>query len=537
MQLKIHTTEQPESDITTFILSCNRLQLLDKTINSYMQTKDLPTRIVILDDSAVDGVFEQLVTKYGSFTDIVCFPENRGLFWAKDFMTSFCFTEYIFYVEDDWMFLKSGYLSKSKEILQKYRDIGSIDISWRTFEEEGLDTHEQQLIDNCFYYKKPWRISKNHLHWFIWQGSPNLKRREDLLLLGRVEKYYTEWNVDRKFYSLGFKGVYLNDRYVVHTGDKYSVMVNKRPNEHATPETLFPEELKKDRIFPTFDYYSLDHHILKDKTHDFVSKIKKDRVLITSLIDINRESVDGRNFVNHYINGLNKILTTDEALVVFCDESLFDHIYRVRGSKPTLLLERNKTHLDEYRYINVIKNICNSESWVNQAEWMKTSIIRNPYYIALTLYKMEMLMLCSSSNVFNADNFYWIDCGICNSYGISQDICQFDFSRIPKDKFFITSYPYWINKEIHGYSIDAYKKLCNKIPDRVLRASLFGGNKESIQNMYNHFDYYIRYSSQFNYIGTEEAIFTAINLNHPDFFNEFRMVNGDMKNYFNTMLD
>jgi len=175
-KLQIHTIEQPESDITAFVLSCNRLDLLDQTVQSFLQTRDVITRVVILDDSGVEGVFETLVERYGHLADVVCFPENRGLWWAKDFMVSFCFTKYIFYVEDDWLFLQTGYLEKSRAILEEHRTIGSIDLSWRTFEEEGFDAYDPELIDGAFFYKKPWQITPGHLHWFCWQGSPNLNR-------------------------------------------------------------------------------------------------------------------------------------------------------------------------------------------------------------------------------------------------------------------------------------------------------------------------------------------------------------------------
>ena len=75
--VKFHTVEQPDCDITTFVLSCNRLDVLSKTLESYNKYADEPTRFVIVDDSGVDGVFEKLVEQYGEFSDVICFPENK----------------------------------------------------------------------------------------------------------------------------------------------------------------------------------------------------------------------------------------------------------------------------------------------------------------------------------------------------------------------------------------------------------------------------------------------------------------------------
>jgi glycosyltransferase involved in cell wall biosynthesis len=536
-RLKVHTIDQSESDTTAFVLSCNRLHLLDRTIKSFLETRDYVTKIVIVDDSAKEGVFETLVEKYGTIADVVCFPENRGLWWAKDFMATFCNTPYIFYVEDDWLFLKPGYLSKSKKILETYRDIGSIDISWRTFEEEGLDTRETTLVDDMFFYKKPWRITANHLHWCIWQGSPNLKRREDLILLGRVEKYYTEWNIDRKFYALGFKGVYLNDRYVVHTGDGDSVMVNKRPNEAATPESLFPQELRKTRFFPEFDYYGVDNKLFTERGTSEVSYVSRDRVLVTCFRDINRSAVDGRSFSDHYIKGIEKIAEINEPLVVFCDVAFHNHILTIRGSKPTLVLPIHKDALLGMRNFNRIKEICEKPEWFNQSPWMAKSIIRNPEYLALTHNKMELLAFSAKCNFFRGKKFYWIDSGISSSYYIENSLNDYDFTKIYPNNFFITSYPYNIEiaREIHGYSIDGYLKMCGKLPDRVYRACIFGGDKETIERANIAFNAVLDESVAQGFIGTEEALFTVMALRDDALFSEYAMPNGDIKNYLNTI--
>lgn len=263
MKTLIHTVNQPDSDITTFILSCNRLEILQKTLISFCKTKNYITKMVIVDDSAKEGIFDFLVETYGEFCDIICFPKNRGFLWAMDFMVSYCDTPYIFYLEDDWKFIKDGYMTLSKNILEKYREIGTIDISMRTFEDEGFDSYNKQLIDNSFYYKKPWRISEKHFYWCGWCGSPNLKRRDDWQLLGRVEKWHAEWNIDRRFTALGFTSIYLKDKYVEHLGDECSVLAlpGRRMPDNFTPEDYYPQELKKNRKWPIFDYHFLEHDL------------------------------------------------------------------------------------------------------------------------------------------------------------------------------------------------------------------------------------------------------------------------------------
>lgn len=248
----IHTTEQPDSDVTAFFLSCDRLNLLSQTMQSFLDTVNEKTKMVIMDDSGNKDVFEKLKEQYGESCDIVCFPENRSQWYCLDFMPSYCYTRYIMYIEDDWKFLKSGYMQLSKTILESNREIGIIDISDRRFEEYGSLGESTEL----FIWKKPWRLSPQHLYWIGWCGSPNLKRREDLIYLGRIEKDYAEWQIDRKFYLMGLKSVYLKDRYCTHIGDDDSKMNGKRPNDQLTPEMQYP--LKHKSKIQAIDWYFME---------------------------------------------------------------------------------------------------------------------------------------------------------------------------------------------------------------------------------------------------------------------------------------
>lgn len=515
-RVKVHTIDQPDSDITTFVLSCNRLDLLDKTLQSFLNTRDQITKMVIVDDSAEPGIFETLVEKYGHISDVICFPTNRMQWWAMDFMVSYCDTPYIFYLEDDWELLKTGYLSLSKQILEKYRDIGTVDISWRTFEWEGHDTYDKTLIDNIFYYKKFWRITDYHYHWYGWCGSPNLRRREDLILLGRVEKYYQEIWIDRKFYALGFKAVYVNDKFVEHLGDNRSRAAAFRHNEHLTPEDKYPPELLPNRVYPKLDYLQWDRHWRHP--HDIT--------LVTALVDLGRKD---RNFSEHYLEGLNEILSTRHNLVVYCEPQYFSRIRKLRNDAITLI-PYTCSEFDTLPTFNRIQEIIGNEKWINQAEWLKSSVISSSHYIPLTLEKQRLLQ--QATNLTNSSYFYWIDSGLCKSYNVDQPLNNFYFTKIPKSHFFMTAFPYYTDSEIHGMNIDKITDLCGSRPNYVCRATLFGGTKQQIDEMTGMFYDQVEECLEAGVIGAEEAIYTMLTLKDPDKFYIHHMPSGDVyRNY------
>lgn len=527
-KVKFHTIDQPDSDTTTFVLSCNRLDVLDKTLTSFFKTRDYQTKMVIVDDSAVEGVFEKLVEKYGDQCDVICFPRNRTQWWAMDFMVSYCDTEYIFYLEDDWEFLKSGYLNDSKRILKKHRNIGVIDISWRTFEWQGIDSYDKALVtfraddgaDVSYYNKKPWTITDYHLAWYGWVGSPNLKRRDDLIWLGRVEKWHNEWNIDRKFLAMGYKAVFLNGKYVEHLGDNCSAIAGRRPDDSKTPYDYIPQELKHDRIFPQLNYRWLD----KDYRHPY------DITVVSMMIDLSRGD---RTFEEHYLEGVKKLLNTRHRFVLYCDPKYFSLMKQIRGAGELTLIPFTIADIEKCEFFDGIQDIITKYKWLHQSDWMQDSVIGSRYYIAMTLLKQRML----DNATRNSDSgyFYWLDSGICNSYHITGDLDQFYFTRIPNDRFFLTSYPYHTNAEIHGYDMNVMIERCTRNPYYVCRATLFGGTKQQIQQMTNLFYSEVNWAIQHKCMGTEEAIYTILSVMYPDLFHRYEMPNGDIKHFLNTL--
>jgi hypothetical protein len=525
----IHTIDQPDSDTTTFILSCDRLEVLDKTINSFINTQDYITKMVLLDDSGKPELFPILVDRYGSFCDIICFYKNRSQWFAMDFMVSYCDTDYIFYLEDDWELTQPGYLNKSKTILEKYREVGVVDISQRTFEWQGIDSYERQLIDGEFFWKKPWKITDRHLAWHAWVGSPNLRRRDDLIMLGRVEKWHNEWNIDRKFTALGFKGVFLNGEYTKHLGDDCSKMADKRPNDATVPYDYYPQEILANRKAPFIDYRAMDT--------DY--EYPADVTLVTMALDISR---DDRNFEEHYIKGLDKLLEVRNPLVVYAPIEYHDYIIRRRkelnvatSNNRIEVRNINLSTLENQYYFGRISEIISTDKWKNQSDWMEGSVICSNYYIPLTLIKNQLLEEVAKQNPMGSERFYWIDSGMFNSFIITEPIGTFDFLKLPKDKFFLTSFPYNTCTEIHGYDINVMTQLIGRKPDYVCRATLFGGSPEQIIQFNQLYYEYITQSLDQGAIGTEESIFTIVEMKHPELINRFAMQNGDIKNYLNMI--
>lgn len=514
----VHSTEQPDSDITAFILSCNRLDILDITMSSFLLTKEYNVKTVIVDDSAEEGVFEQLVSKYGEFSDVICFPKNRSQWWAMDFMVSYCDTQYIFYIEDDWQFLHKGYLAKSKSILEKYRNIGNIDISWRTFENENFDTYDTKLIDEMFFYKKLWRISEQHYHWYGWTGSPNLKRRDDLLLLGRVEKWHNEWNIDRRFLSLGLKSVFLYGQHVCHIGDHCSKMNDRRPTDSTTPEDYYPVELQEDRVWPKLDYYQWEY--IKEAAPAIIGD-KETVSLVTCLLDLESSSTN-------QMVAVTPILQSNHPIVIFTEQKYIPQIQEIRNEKPTRIIEITTDKLRNNKYYNDVLRIKSHPRWDEQDYTLKNSQYNNELFLMMSLMKM-VLMQEALQYVDETTTMYWIDADIYSTHTIPLALNSYDLTSLSTTKFFITATPHSGGTTIDGYNL-------SKMPlykNQVCEPSFFGGNHTNVVAMCNLFKTELEQSLMDGDVGSAAAFFTILQNKYPTLFN---VIDTDISDLLATLI-
>ena len=162
---------------------------------------------------------------------------------------------------------------------------------------------------------------------------------------------------------------------------------------------------------------------------------------------------------------------------------------------------------------------------------MKESVIRNPYYIPLTLHKHFLLLEGTKKNPFGSKYFYWIDSGIFSSYHIQENINDFYFAKTPRDQFFMTTFPYHSDSEMHGYNMKGMEETCGNIPKYVCRATYFGGTKEQIQKIFEYYHEEMWQSISGGYIGTEESIYTILSYKFPDMFHLWNMPTGDIYNF------
>lgn len=105
--------------ITAVLTSCGRHDLLAVTVRSFLATNPTPLeRLIVVEDGREipDEVRRPFV---GSPIDWISTGKRVGQIAAIDYAYSRVRTPYIFHLEDDWLFYRSGFLERSLVVLQE----------------------------------------------------------------------------------------------------------------------------------------------------------------------------------------------------------------------------------------------------------------------------------------------------------------------------------------------------------------------------------------------------------------------------------
>lgn len=112
--------------ITVCITSCNRNDLLFKTLDSFIETNTYPIEEwIIKEDSGIHSVSNEIKEKY-PFINVIG-GENLGQVKSIDLIYSLIKTNYIFHCEEDWVFKgNKNFIDQSVIILENFKDINQV---------------------------------------------------------------------------------------------------------------------------------------------------------------------------------------------------------------------------------------------------------------------------------------------------------------------------------------------------------------------------------------------------------------------------
>jgi len=202
--------------ITFCLTACGRPDLLEITLESFFKYNTYPIKEFMIYEDSGTNCNKELQQKYKQINWILG-TERLGQITALDRMYSQVKTPYIFHCEDDWQFLKSGFIEESLPILELHPDILQV----RLCALEKFNSHPVE-------YSRGFAVLKNSNN--LWAGTnfnPSLKRKSDYdaispfgnhTTFSRYKPWKSEAIIAKVYNKMGFKAALLPD-YITHIGN------------------------------------------------------------------------------------------------------------------------------------------------------------------------------------------------------------------------------------------------------------------------------------------------------------------------------
>ncbi len=214
------------------ITSCNRFDLLQRTVRSLLETMDGPLEeILVIEDSGEEAVFDVLKDLDKRIRIIVNQPQ-LGQMKAIDRAYGEICTDFVFHCEDDWEFFRSGYIAQSFALLHRF-PMASM-VSLRSREEQNpliRDMPVEKLGTVEFFRQDP----SLHPEYFSYSFNPGLRRMSDYRRFAPLHRLGREEDVSYHFKKAGYWMANLQQPAVRHIGGQRHVA---DPMQHARPKTL-----------------------------------------------------------------------------------------------------------------------------------------------------------------------------------------------------------------------------------------------------------------------------------------------------------
>lgn len=213
--------------VTVCLTSCGRADLLKKTLTSFFKFNTYPISDFLIydDDPTKRSEIEDVCSEF----NVKLLPSKGvriGQIKAIDILYSFVKTKYIFHLEDDWEFFKSGFIEDSLPILNDRKNIICV---WLRAESDTNDHPAANVVYEAGKIKYK-LLKRNHLNtWHGFSFNPGLRRLSDYQLCKKYQNIAmfipsipgrSEAKIGAFYMKRGyFAAIICGDGYVMHTGE------------------------------------------------------------------------------------------------------------------------------------------------------------------------------------------------------------------------------------------------------------------------------------------------------------------------------
>ena len=482
--------------ITFTITTCKRLECFMRTMDSFMKhCKDNYniSRFIIIDDSS--PLEERLAMKrLYPFMDLIC-HDNKNHAKSLNLIRANVFSEYVIMFEDDWECRQDFKISDLLKVTDEYLKLHTKYMIEQTLKSVG----DKKVLLAHFNVDK---LDKYSTQWV--DGKKDLRKQ-----LGKMKLEPAQFTTHHPGFSL--------DPCIVKTD-----ILKKIPFDEEEHQSLVELSYGIQHVLAKTKIEGIDLGI--DTRRRCFKTDKKLPTIVSAFIDIESENPD--------IDSLKRIIDLPNPKMIFIDEAYRDEFVDFPENTKVSYINRSNITTCLGHTFNKIGDIIAKDYWINQAEWIKDSILTNRYYIPSTFYKHILLNKVAKSNPFGTTEFYWIDSDIHSTF---TNIKNIEIENLKQDTMFMTTFPYHSEHELYGLDMNYIHSIIESpYAGKILCASVFGGNAYIINTTLDIMMETINTCISDGFIGTGEAIYTVMVHNMPELFGVYHMETGDISEYFNS---
>ncbi len=209
--------------ITFTITSCNRIDLLEKTINSFTSINNYEIdEFILSDDSDNIDITNHIKTNYGDRFKIISNTPRIGLSKSLDNLFKSSKNEFIFHCEDDWMFDSNpNLISDSLDILNENPDIYQVAVRHDYNNPHKPIGNKLKTSTSVEYFilSQEFRSMPTQV-WNGYSWNPGLRRKSDYLKMfpNGLSEFGDEYNCADYVRKFNYKSAVLFNTSCYHLG-------------------------------------------------------------------------------------------------------------------------------------------------------------------------------------------------------------------------------------------------------------------------------------------------------------------------------
>ncbi len=237
MVQKPRMTQPDLANVTACLTMGRRPELLERTLVSLQPLLSGMSILAVNDfgDEATNRIFRTICPQ-GRIIDL---PGHVGHHRAVDAMYSEVQTDYVFHLEDDWVFDRQNFIPDAISVLRSAEQAAVVCV--RHVDDFVTDAATNKKIKRLTTQDDIVALNLNDIHsqWYGYTFNPHVARISLWRNMGGFAGYKKERHISRNLRAMGGEALYLNPGACRHVGANDSVATTGRPSLGKRLKSLF----------------------------------------------------------------------------------------------------------------------------------------------------------------------------------------------------------------------------------------------------------------------------------------------------------